>query len=95
MWARVARFDGDPATVEAAVKELENFPASGAVPPDFAGARMLMLADRDSGARLVVSLFETEEAMRKGDAAMNAANPDNAGNRTAVEFCDITAEVSF
>jgi hypothetical protein len=56
---------------------------------------MLMLADRNSGARLVVSLFETEEAMRKGDAAMNAANPDNAGNRTAVEFYDITAEVSF
>jgi len=47
-----------------------------------------MLVDRTSGGRLGVALFDTEEAMRKADEAMNAG-PGNAGSRTSVEFYEV------
>ena len=95
MWARVARFEGDPGNVDAAIEEARGFAASGNVPPDLAGAKMLMLIDRQSGGRLMVATFETEEAMRKGDAAMNAGNPGNAGRRTSVEFYEVAGEITL
>jgi hypothetical protein len=52
MWARVARFESDPGNVDAAIEEARSFAASGNVPPDLAGAKMLMLVDRQSGGRL-------------------------------------------
>jgi hypothetical protein len=36
---------------------------------------MLMLVSRESGRGLGVTLFESEEAMRRGDEALNAMNP--------------------
>jgi hypothetical protein len=33
-------------------------------------------------------LFDSEEAMRKGDAVMNSG-PGNAGSRSAVEFYEV------
>ena len=39
MWARVARFEGDPGTVDAAIEETRAFAASGEVPPELAGAK--------------------------------------------------------
>jgi hypothetical protein len=37
---------------------------------------------------LGVTLFDSEEAMRKGDEALNAG-PGNAGSRSAVEFYEV------
>ena len=37
---------------------------------------------------LGVTLFESEEALRKGDEAMNAG-PGNAGSRASVEFYEM------
>ena len=93
MWARVARFESDPGNVDAAIEEARSFAASGNVPPELAGAKMLMLVDRQSGGRLVLTTFDTEEAMRKGDAAMNAGQPRNAGRRSAVEFYEVAGEI--
>jgi hypothetical protein len=95
MWARVARFEGDPGNVDAAIEEARGFAASGNVPPELAGAKMLMLVDRQSGGRLVVAMFDTEEAMRKGDAAMNAGQPRNAGRRSSVEFYEVAGEIAL
>lgn len=95
MWARVARFEGDPGNVDAAIEEARGFAASGNLPPELAGAKMLMLVDRQSGGRLVVAMFDTEEAMREGDAAMNAGQPRNAGRRSSVEFYQVAAEVAL
>lgn len=95
MWARVARFEGDPATVDVAIEETRTFAASREVPPELAGAKMLMLVDRQSGARVMVTTFDTEEAMRNGDAAMNAGNPANAGRRTSVEFYEVAGELAL
>lgn len=88
MWARVARFDGDPADVDARVERLRSALDAGSVPPELADARFLLLADRESGGMLGVTLFDSEAAMRKGDEAMNAG-PGNAGNRSSVEFYEV------
>jgi uncharacterized membrane protein len=95
MWARVARFEGDPGTVDAAIEEMRAFAASGEVPPELAGAKVLMLVDRQSGGRLAVTMFGTEEAMHKGDAAMNAGQPRNAGRRSSVELYEVAGELTL
>lgn len=86
--ARVARFGGDPADVDARVQKLRSALDAGSVPPELADAKFLLLVDRQSGGMLGLTLFDTEEAMQKGDEAMNAG-PGNAGNRSAVEFYEV------
>ena len=88
MWARVARFDGDPGDIDARVKRLSSAVESGGLPPELADAKFLLLVDRESGGALGVTLFDSEEAMRKGDEAMNAG-PGNAGSRSSVEFYEV------
>ncbi len=88
MWARVARFDGDPAYVDSRVERLRSAIDSGALPPELSDARFLLLVDRASGGMLGVTLFGSEEEMRKGDEAMNAG-PGNAGSRSAVDFYEV------
>jgi hypothetical protein len=88
MWARVARFEGDPADVDARVQRLRSALDAGSVPPELADAKFLLFVDRRSGGMLGVTLFDSEEAMHRGDEAMNAG-PGNAGNRSAVEFYEV------
>jgi hypothetical protein len=88
MWARVARFDGDPADIDSRVERLRAAVAPGGLPPELAEAKFLLFADRASGGMLGVTLFETEDAMRAGDKVMNAG-PGNAGSRASVDFCEV------
>jgi hypothetical protein len=88
MWARVARFEGDPADIDARLERLRSAIDSGALPPELADAKFLLLVDRGSGGMLGVTLFDSEGAMRKGDEAMNAG-PGNAGSRSAVDFYEV------
>jgi hypothetical protein len=88
MWARVARFEGDPAEVDVRLDRLRPLLESGAVPPELADATFLMLVDRESGGMIGVTLFPSEEAMRRGDEVMNAG-PGNAGSRSSVEFYEV------
>jgi hypothetical protein len=39
-----------------------------------------------------VTLFETEEAMRRGDEALNAMNPQGTERRTSVEFFEVPVQ---
>ena len=87
MWARVARFDGDPADIEARIERLRPVLESGR-PAELEGARFLLLVDRESGNAIGLALFDTEEALRRGDAAMNAG-PGHAGSRSTVEFYEV------
>ena len=50
---------------------------------------MLMLVNRETGKGLGVTLFESEEAMRRGDEALNAMNPGGTEQRTSVEFFEV------
>ncbi len=88
MWARVATFDGDPADVAARLQRLRSAFDAGSFPPELADAKFLLLVDRESGGMLGVTLFDSEEAMREGDEAMNAG-PGNAGSRASVEFYEV------
>jgi hypothetical protein len=90
MFARVATFQGDPADVEQAVARVREDVAAGP-PAGLEGATFLMLVDRESGRSMGIMLFEDEEAMRRGDEALNAMNPEASGRRTSVAFYEVPA----
>jgi hypothetical protein len=89
VYARVASFQGDPANVDEAISRVRSEVESGTPPPGLEGAKMLMLIDRETGKGLGVTLFESEEAMRRGDEALNALTPGGGGQRTSVEFYEV------
>jgi hypothetical protein len=92
MYARVATFDSDPANVDAAIEMVRSAVESGNTPAGLEGAKMLMLVNRESGRGLGVTLFESEEAMRRGDEALNAMNPGATERRTSVEFFEVPVQ---
>ena len=63
---------------------------SGDTPAGLEGAKMLMLVNRESGKGLGVTLFESEDAMRRGDEALNAMNLGASEQRTSVESLPLT-----
>jgi hypothetical protein len=91
MFARVATFESDPAGMDDAIT-MVRAGVAGETPPGLEGARMLMLVNRETGKGLGVTLFESEEAMRLGDEALNAMNPGTSERRTAVEFFEVPVQ---
>jgi hypothetical protein len=92
MYARVATFESDPAKVEDAISVVRTEVESGDTPAELEGTKMLMLVNRESGRGLGVTLFESEEAMRRGDEALNAMNPRGSERRTSVEFYEVPVQ---
>jgi hypothetical protein len=91
MYARIATFQSDPATVDDAI-EMVRTEVAGGTPPGLEGAKMMMLVDRQTGKGLGVTLFEDEEAMRRGDEALNAMSPGSSETRTGVEFFEVPVQ---
>jgi heme-degrading monooxygenase HmoA len=89
MYARIATFEGDPGNVDDAINQVRSEVESGDAPPGLEGAKMLMLVNRETGKGLGLTLFESEEALRRGDEALNAMDPGTAGRRTSVEFYEV------
>lgn len=92
MYARVATFESDPSNVDEAISMVRTEVESGETPPGLEGAKMLMLVDRQRGKGLGVTLFESEEAMRRGDEALNAMSPGATERRTSVEFFEVPVQ---
>jgi hypothetical protein len=92
MYARVATFQGDPATIGSSIDHVRAEVESGHVPPGLEGTKMMMLVNRETGAGFGITLFESEEAMRRGDEALNAMSPGGASRRTAVEFYEVPVQ---
>ena len=92
MYARVATFESDPADVEDAISMVRSEVDSQQTPPGLEGAKMLMLVDRATGKGIGVTLFDSEEAMRRGDEALNAMSPGSGERRTAVEFYEVPVQ---
>ena len=88
MYARVATFESDPAKVDEAIAMVHD-EVGRDTPPGLEGAKMLMLVNRETGKGVGVTLFETEEAMRRGDEALNAMNPGSTERRVSVEFLEV------
>ena len=91
MYARVATFESDPSTVDDAIAMVRN-EILGETPPGLEGAKMLMLIDRTSGKGLGVTLFDSEEAMQRGDAALDAMSPGGTERRVSVEFFEVPVQ---
>ena len=91
MYARIATFESDPSTVDDAIKLVQE-EVQGDTPEGLEGAKMLMLVNRETGKGLGVTLFDSEEAMRRGDEALNAMSPGASERRTSVEFYEVPVE---
>ena len=91
MHARVATFESDPSKVDEAIAMIRST-VDGEVPPGLEGAKMLMLVDRSSGKGIGITLFEDEEAMRRGDRALDAMNPGSSERRVSVEFFEVPVQ---
>ena len=91
MYARVATFESDPASVDQAIEMVRN-EVAGDTPAGLEGAKMLMLIDRSRGKGIGITLFESEDAMRRGDEALNAMSPGGTELRTSVEFFEVPVQ---
>jgi hypothetical protein len=90
MYARVATFEGDPSQADQAIESVRQDVESDNPPPGLESAKgMMMLIDRQNGRGLGITLFETEEDMRRGDEALNAMNPGGGGRRLSVDFYEV------
>jgi len=92
MYARIATFESDPTTVDDAIRMVRSEVEAGDTPPGLEGAKMLMLVDRATGKGLGITLFDSEEAMRRGDEALNAMDPGATERRTSVEFYEVPVQ---
>jgi hypothetical protein len=92
VYARVATFEGDPSNLDEAIGQVRSEVESGNVPAGLEDAKMMMLVDRSSGKGLGITLFESEEAMRRGDEALNAMSPGAGERRTSVEFYEVPVQ---
>jgi hypothetical protein len=95
MHARVATFEGgEPDQVREMVSQIQQRAQSG--PPEGVPAVGFLLLHRaDEGKVLGISLFQTEEDLQQGDAALNEMNPphDTGGSRTSVEFYEVGVKI--
>jgi len=91
MYARIATFESDPGTVDEAI-EMVRKEVAGGTPEGLEGAKMMMLVNRETGKGLGVTLFDSEDAMRRGDEALNNMSPGETERRTSVEFYEVPVE---
>ena len=87
MFARVARFEGEPGEVETLIARVRER-VGGELPPALRDAKLLLLVDPETGASMNVTLYESAEARRAGDEALGSFSRDG-GARTAVEFYEV------
>jgi hypothetical protein len=92
MYARVATFTVDPANIDDSIGQVKSDVESGNRPAGLEGAKMLLLVNRELGQGLGITLFETEEAMRHGDEALNAMTPGGGAQRSSVTFYEVPVE---
>ena len=88
MYARVATFESEPAKVDEAIA-MVRAQVEAETPAGLEGAKMLMLVNRDTGKGVGVTLFDTEEAMRRGDEALDRMSPGANERRVSVEFFEV------
>lgn len=93
MYARVATFEGANRDTDSFDAEREQIRSGLQSPPEgLEGVKgVWMLVDRRSGKGLGITLFESEEELRRGDEALNAMSPasPDAGHRTGVDFYEV------
>ena len=92
MYARVARWEGLDSE---AIRRFADMINSTEGPPEgVPSSGILVLGDADNGRSLVIGLFDTEEDMRTGDAALKAMDrpPEAQGDISSIEFYEVTVD---
>ena len=93
MYVRIAKFEGDPDRIDEAIDAArEQVEATWASPPEGMerAKELWMLLDRENAVGLGMTVFETEEDMRRADEALNAMSPAApGGRRTNVEYYEV------
>ena len=92
MYARVATFESDPSQIDDAIELVRGEVEADETPEGLEGAKMLMLVDRQTGRSIGITLFDSEEAMRRGDEALNAMSPGGTERRRSVEFYEVPVQ---
>lgn len=97
MYARVVRWeDADAESMERAASEIRAQAESQGGPPEGVPAKgLLILNDGENGRSLAISLFETEDDYREGDATLNSMSPpdEGFGNRVSVEKYEVAVQL--
>jgi hypothetical protein len=93
MYARIASFEGEADRLDEALKAVRaQVEKNWESPPEGLDAvkEMWMLVDREGAKGLGITVYETEEDLRRGDAALNAMTPaDPSGRRTNVSIYEV------
>ncbi|HWJ43100.1 MAG TPA: hypothetical protein VNR67_06680 [Solirubrobacterales bacterium] len=95
MYARVARWEGASAEaldrVAAGIRE----DAESGPPEGLPARKLYLLQDRESGRSMAITLFETEDDYRQGDATLNSMSPpgDGMGQRVGVDKYEVAIEL--
>jgi hypothetical protein len=91
MHARVATFEGEERgpEYEQQLEQIRSEVESGNRPPDLEDAKGVLILSGEGGKRLAITLFESEEGLRRGDAALSEMTPVGMGTRGSVEFYDV------
>jgi hypothetical protein len=93
MYVRVATFQQSEGLDEA-IEQVKGDVEQDRRPPGLEDAKgMLMLVNRETGKSMGLVIFETEEALKRGDEALNAMSPGGDGTRTGVEFYEMPVSV--
>jgi hypothetical protein len=90
MHARIATFEGDPASIDEMLEGVREDVESDNRPPGLEQATgVMILVDRERGKTLGITFFPDEEALKKGDEALNQMSPDGPSSRLSVEFYEV------
>ncbi len=93
MYVRVATFQQSEG-IDEAIEQVKGDVEQDRRPPGLEDAKgMIMLVDRTSGKSMGIVMFETEEALKRGDEALNAMTPGGDGSRTSVEFYEMPVSI--
>ena len=96
MYVRIARFEGGSAAdVDESISRVRSMMDEGSTPPGLEDARRsMMLVDRQTGVGLGLTFFDSDDAMRRGDQALNEMTPpaDMTGRRSSVEMYEVAID---
>ena len=72
MHARIATFEGDSATIDQMLDGIREEVENDRRPPGLEDATgMMVLVDREQGKTLGITFFPDEDALKRGDEALN------------------------
>lgn len=92
MYARVSRWEG--LDREAIDRFAQMINSNDGPPEGVPSSGIMVLADADKGESLVIGLFDTEDDLRTGDAALKAMDrpPEASGEISSTEFYEVTVD---